>query len=111
MKLKNFADHINEAYNPNDERYLKLKSLGLTEEPTLDDRIDGLQADWDSNPRIGELITELENIARPLINKWFPTDSTDTVAIDHYMQYIERIGDLGSYDTGILEVMVTNSYD
>ena len=33
------------------------------------------------------------------------------MAFNHYQEYIEHIGDLGSYDTGLLEVLVNQEYD
>ena len=112
MKLKSFRQHINEAYEPGDEKLRELRRLGLAEPPVLADRIDGLENEWGSDPEIEKLVSELKSRTGKLIYKWFPVgDPTDNMAFNHYQEYIEHIGDLGSYDTGLLEVLVNQEYD
>jgi len=116
MKLKSFIDHINEAkynpkptYNPNDEHYLKLKSLGLTEEPDLQERIEGLQKEWSDDIEIMRLTQNLKKRTNDLIDKWFPVkDQNDTTANEHFQDYVEMLEEV--YELGMLEWLVTQKW-
>jgi hypothetical protein len=111
MKLKNFADHINEAYNPNDERYSKLKSLGLTEEPDLQERIDGLLKEWSNDDKITRLHLSLKRRTEDMISKWFPVDDpNDSTADEHFQDYVEMLEELSADEMGMLEWLVTQQW-
>ena len=111
MKLKNFADHINEAYNPNDERYSKLRSLGLTEEPELDDRIQGMLDEWANDEEITRLVKALRDRSTDVIRKWFPVDDpSDSTAEEHFQEYIEMLDEVGPNEMGFLEYIALQYY-
>jgi hypothetical protein len=112
MKLKSFIDHINEAtYNPNDERYSKLRSLGLTDEPDVQERIEGLQEEWSDDSEITRLTQDLKKRTNDLIDKWFPTeDQNDTTANEHFQDYVEMLEELSADEMGMLEWLVTQKW-
>ena len=112
MKLKNFADHINEAYNPNDERYSKLRSLGLTDEPELDDRMQGMLEEWRNDEEITRLIKALTVRSTDVIRKWFPVDDpSDSTAEEHFQEYIEMLDEVGLQEMGFLEYIALQYYN
>jgi hypothetical protein len=107
MKIKSFIDHINEAYDPNDERYAKLRSLGLTDEPDMQERIEGLQEEWSDDSEIMRFTQDLKKRTNDLIDKWFPTeDPNDSTAEEHFQDYVEMLEELDAYDLGMLEYIV-----
>jgi hypothetical protein len=107
MKLKSFNEHLNEAYNPNDERFAKLRKLGLADEPEMDDRMHGLQDEWMNDEEITRLVNELRKRTSDVIHKWFPVDDPiDSTAEQHFEEYIEMLDELGPDELGFLEYMV-----
>ena len=112
MKLKSFRQHINEAYNPNDERYARLRELGLADDPEMDDRINGLLEEWGDDPEITRLVTALKSRTVSMINKWFPAeDPIDPTAEEHFQEYVDMIQELSAEDMGFLEYMVLQHYN
>jgi len=111
MKLKTFNQHVTEAYNPNDERYTRLRSLGLTAEPELEDRIQGLQEEWGNDDEITRLTLALKKRTEDLIYKWFPTDEPkDQTAEEHFQEYFEMLEELGPDELGMLEYLVIQKW-
>jgi CHASE3 domain sensor protein len=111
MKLKNFSQHINEAYDPNDERYAKLRSLGLTDEPELEDRMQGLQQEWGDDYEIMRLTQALKKRTEDLIDKWFPTDDpADSTAEEHFQEYFDMLQELSTDELGMLEYLVVQKW-
>lgn len=107
MKLKSFNDHINEAYNPNDPGFSRLRKLGLADEPEMDDRMHGLQDDWMNDEEITRLVRELRKRTSDMIHKWFPVeDPMDSTAEEHLQEYVEMLEELGADEMGFLEYMV-----
>ena len=111
MKLKSFNDHINEnkesGYNPNDPNFLRLKQLGLADEPEMDDRMHGLQDEWVNDEEITRLVTALRNRTSDMIHKWFPVeDPMDSTADEHFQEYVEMLDEVGADEMGFLEYMV-----
>ena len=107
MKLKSFNEHLNEAYNPNDERFAKLRKLGLADEPEMDDRMHGLQDEWMNDEEITRLVMALRNRTSDMIHKWFPVDDpSDSTAEQHFEEYVEMLDELGPDELGFLEYMV-----
>jgi hypothetical protein len=107
MKLKSFSQHINEAYDPNDERYAKLRSLGLTDEPDVQERIEGLQDEWSDDDEIMRLTQALKRRTGDLVDKWFPTDDpNDSTAEEHLDDYFDMLGELSADELGMLEYLV-----
>jgi hypothetical protein len=112
MKLKSFNEHLNEAYDPNDERYAKLRSLGLTDEPEADERIQGLQEEWGNDDEITRLNLALKRRTEDLIDKWFPTDDpADPTAEDHFQEYFDMLEELGPDELGMLEYLVIQKWN
>lgn len=112
MKLKSFNEHIHEAFNPNDERYSKLKKFGLANEPEMDDRMHGLQKEWGDDAEITRLVSKLRSRTLTMINKWFPTDDElDSTAAEHFEEYADMLGELGADEMGFLEYMVLQHYN
>lgn len=107
MKLKSFNEHLNEAYNPNDERFAKLRKLGLADEPEMDDRMHGLQDEWMNDEEITRLVSALRRRTSDMIHKWFPVDDpSDSTAEQHFEEYVEMLDELGPDELGFLEYMV-----
>ena len=111
MKLKSFNQHINEAYDPNDERYAKLRSLGLTDEPLTEERIQGLQEEWGNDDEITRLVQALKRRTEDMIDKWFPTDDpNDSTAEYHFQEYFDMLEELSADELGMLEYLVVQKW-
>ena len=112
MKLKSFNEHIHEAFNPNDERYSKIRKLGLSPEPEMDDRMHGLQDEWMNDEEITRLVSKLRSRTLTMINKWFPTDdNSDSTAAEHFEEYADMLGELGAEELGFLEYMALQHWN
>ena len=112
MKLKSFNEHLNEAYNPNDERFAKLRKLGLAEEPEMDDRMHGLQDEWMNDEEITRLVKALRDRSSDMIRKWFPVDDpSDSTAEEHFQEYIEMLDEVGLEEMGFLEYIALQYYN
>jgi hypothetical protein len=112
MKLKSFNEHVNEAYNPNDERFARLRELGLADDPEMEDRMNGLMEEWGDDPEITKLITALRARTVRMIGKWFPTeDPMDSTAEEHFQEYVDMLQELGADELGFLEYMVLQYYN
>jgi hypothetical protein len=112
MKLKNFSQHINEAYDPNSEGAKKLRSFGLAPELTTDERLRGMGKEWESNQEVAKHVEALRSLTADVIYKWFPLNephSSDAEEAAH--EAAELIGDLNLDEISLLQFLFVQEYN